>query len=85
MQIVNDTPFPAERAVHLDKHGAERLVLAFKTVYEISEEGGELMGAAEAARSTPAPEHTPASSGGPSRAAVRHHVLQLIETHLVQR
>ena len=39
MEIVTDTPFVADRAVFLDKRGAENLVLALKATYSISAEG----------------------------------------------
>jgi hypothetical protein len=39
MEILNQTPFVADRAVFLDKRGAERLALLLKATYSISEEG----------------------------------------------
>jgi hypothetical protein len=39
VEIVNETPFVADRAVFLDKRGAEKLVLALKATFAISEQG----------------------------------------------
>ena len=39
MEILNQTPFTADRAVFLDKRGAENLVLALKATYALTDQG----------------------------------------------